>query len=131
MVSPGRSVARVVDLDPVKVDAGVPERYAADVQHGREAEVSFDVFPGEVFQAPVRYVGATVNPQNRTFPVEVVLPNPEGSSSPRWWRTSPWPGACTDAVVVPQDALVRVEDGYVVFVAANATAKAPWRRCAR
>jgi len=31
MVSPGQSVGRLVDLDPVKVVAGVPERYAADV----------------------------------------------------------------------------------------------------
>lgn len=120
MVSPGMVVARVVDLDPVKVTAGVPERFAADVHRGAVAEITFDVFPGERFKAPVGYVGSTVNPQNRTFPVEVVLPNPEGLIKPEMVaNVSVARRNLKEAMVVPQDALVRVENGYVVFVVAN------------
>jgi len=120
MVSPGMVVARVVDLNPVKVTAGVPERFAADVQKGAVAEITFDVFPDEVFKAPVRYVGATVDRQSRTFPVEVVVPNPKGLIKPEMVaNVSVARRDLKDVVVVPQDALVRVEDGYVVFVAGN------------
>lgn len=120
MVSPGMVVARVVDLDPVKVTAGVPERFAADVHEGAVAQITFDVFPGETFKAPVGYVGSTVNVQNRTFPVEVVLPNPKGLIKPEMVaNVSVARRDLKDAVVVPQDALVRVENGYVVFVVAN------------
>jgi RND family efflux transporter MFP subunit len=120
MVAPGQVVGRVVDLDPVKIMGGVPERYAADVRRGAEARITFDVFPGETYTAPVTFVGSTVNAQNRTFPVEVVMPNPKGLIKPEMVaNVSLARRELTDAVVVPQDALIRVENGYIVFVAAE------------
>jgi membrane fusion protein (multidrug efflux system) len=68
--------------------------------------------------ARIRYVGATVNAENRTFLIEVSLPNPNGIVKPQMvanmavTRTT-----VDDAIVVPQDALIRVESGYVVYVA--------------
>lgn len=119
-VAPGQVVARVVDLDPVKVTAGVPERYAADVRKGAEAGVTFDVFPDDRYRARIEYVGATVSPQNRTFPIEVVLPNPKGLIKPQMVaNVSVARRDLASVVVVPQDALVRVENGYVVFVAGD------------
>jgi len=118
MVSPGMVVGRVVDLNPVKVMAGVPERYATDIVLGAIAGVTFDVLGDEVFEAPIRYVGSTVEPLSRTFLIEVVLPNPNGSIKPEMVANmSVVRRRVDEAVVVPQDALVRVEDGYVVFVA--------------
>lgn len=120
MVSPGMVVARVVDLDPIKIMAGVPERYAADVVAGADAAVTFDVFPGEVYRAPVQYVGATVNTQNRTFLIEVRMPNRQGLIKPEMVaNVAVARRQILEAVVVPQDALVRVENGYVVFVAVD------------
>ena len=118
MVGPGQVVARVVDLDPVKITAGVPERYAADVRRGAEAQVTFDVFPGETFSAPVTFVGSTVNPQNRTFTVEIAMGNPQGLIKPEMVANVALARRDLDAVVVvPQDAVVRVENGYIAFVA--------------
>ncbi len=95
MVAPGQSVGRLIDLD-------------------------LDVFAGERFTAPIRYVGSTVNPRNRTFPIEVIVPNPSRRIKPEMVANM----AVTrreveEAIVVPQDVLVRVEDGYVVFVIAE------------
>ena len=120
MVSPGMTVARIVDLDPVKVTAGVPERYAADVSVGAKATVSFDVLEGEVFETSISYVGATVEALSRTFPVEVVLENPNGLVKPQMVANmAVVRRSIEEAVVVPQDALVRVEGGYVAFVAVD------------
>jgi membrane fusion protein (multidrug efflux system) len=117
MVSPGQSVGRLVDLDPVKVVAGVPERYATDVVVGAQAMLTFDVLGGQVFTAPISYVGSTVDPQNRTFMIELVLPNPDRLIKPQMVANmSVTRRQVADAIVVPQDALVRVEEGYVVFV---------------
>jgi membrane fusion protein, multidrug efflux system len=122
LVSPGQTVGRVVDLSTVKVAAGVPERYAPDIHPGGSATVYFDVLPGERFPADIDYVGSTVNPGNRTFPIEIEMDNPGGEVKPEMVanvvverRT------LSEAMVVPQDALVRVEDGYVVFVADEGT----------
>lgn len=118
MVSPGTAVARLVDLNPIKVFAGVPERYAADIRVGDQAMLDFEQLGGEQYAARIRYVGATVNPENRTFPVEVELQNPRGLVKPQMVANMAVTRRTVDqAIVVPQDGLIRVENGYVVYVA--------------
>jgi RND family efflux transporter MFP subunit len=95
----------------------VPERFAADIRPGSRATVTFDALDAQTFQASVAFVGASVNPSNRTFPVELRLPNPGRAVKPAMVASiSVVRRTVEDAVVVPQDALVRVEDGYSAFV---------------
>lgn len=116
-VAPGTEVARVVALDPVKVTAGVPERYAADVEPGSRARVTFDVLQGEIFEGRISYVGATVDARNRTFAVEFTIPNPRRAVKPQMVATMELvQRTLEDVIVVPQEALVRTEDGFVAFV---------------
>ena len=98
----------------------MPERYVPDVWIGAEANLDFDVFAEERFAARIRYVGSTVNPRNRTFPIEVILPNSSRRIKPEMVANmSVTRREVEGAIVVPQDVLVRVEDGYVVFVIAK------------
>ncbi|MDZ7779549.1 MAG: efflux RND transporter periplasmic adaptor subunit [Gemmatimonadota bacterium] len=129
MVSPGQAVGRVVALSTVKVEAGVPERYAPDVSPGSNATVRFDVLPGEQFPATIEFVGSSVDPRNRTFPIEIVMENPRRVVKPEMVaNVVVQRRSFSDVVVVPQDALVRVEDGYVLFVAEEADGDGPRAR---
>lgn len=117
MVSPGTPVARLVDLDPIRVSGGVPERYAPDVEVGTEATVRFDVLPDTSFRARLAYVGATVDRESRTFPVEFTVRNPGRIVKPEMVANIEIVRRrLTGAVVVPQDAVVRREDGFAAFV---------------
>jgi RND family efflux transporter MFP subunit len=117
MVNPGTPVARIVDMDPVKITGGVPERYSADIRPGARASVTFDALEGQQYAGNINYVGAAIDPSNRTFPVEFVLPNPGRAVKPEMVANiEVVRRVIRDALVVPQEALVRVEDGYVVFV---------------
>ena len=116
MVNVGTNVARIVSLDPVKVVAGVPERYARDVTVGASATTVFDVLDIST-EGRISYVGATVNANNRTFSIELEMPNPDGVIKPQMVANVGLVRQTVEgAVVIPQEALVRVEDGYVVFV---------------
>lgn len=116
-VSPGSPVARIVQVDSVKVLAGVPERFALEVTSGAPATVAFDVIEGETFEGEIAYVGATVDPDSRTFAVELVLANPGGRIKPEMIaEITIVRDEIDDAIVVPQQALVAAEDGYVAFV---------------
>jgi membrane fusion protein (multidrug efflux system) len=78
------------------------------------------VLRGETFPGRVLYVGSTVNPANRTFDVEVLISNPGMIAKPEMIATIDIVrGASEEAIVVPQEALVRVEEGFVVFVATS------------
>jgi membrane fusion protein, multidrug efflux system len=116
-VAPGSPVARLVQVNPVKVSAGVPERLSGEVRVGSPARISFDVLPGQVFEGQVSYVGATVNARNRTFEAEVVLPNPGGIAKPEMVANVEILREVREGVVVvPRNAVVRTEEGFVAFV---------------
>jgi RND family efflux transporter MFP subunit len=120
MVAPGTPAARILDTSHLKVLAGVPERFAPDIHPGSRVYITFDVFPDSEAVGEVNFVGRAVDSQARTFPVEVRLANPLGWLKPemvanlRLVRER-----YQDAIVVPQQAIRRTEDGYVVFVVAE------------
>lgn len=116
MVQPGTAVARVVVLNPVKVIAGVPERYAADVHRGSKVSVEFPVL-NETHDGTLTYVGAAIDAASRTFPVEFRIPNPAGAIKPEMVANIGLVrGTLSDAIVVPEESLVRVQGGFIAFV---------------
>ncbi len=117
MVSPGSPVGRVLDVNPVTVAAGVPERYAMDVQRGADVRVTFDALEGQVFEGNIDFVGAAVNPSNRTFPVEFSVPNTGGLIKPEMVAgVELVRRVVDDALAVPQDAVVRLAEGEAVYI---------------
>ncbi|CAN5831437.1 efflux RND transporter periplasmic adaptor subunit [soil metagenome] len=120
MVSPGAPVARVVDTETVKVSGGLPERYAADVTRGSEMRVGFDALGSTEFMGKVQFVGATLNEQSRTIPIEVTVPNSGGVIRPGMVANLQVARRATEgAILVPQQAVLRRENGYVVYVAVD------------
>lgn len=125
MVSPGSPVVRVMDMDTAVIRAGVPERYAVDIERGRPVSITVDALGGRVFEGLIDWVGAAVDPDGRTFGVEVLVPNPGATIKPgmvadvRIDRRD-----VEEAVVVPQEAVLRREDGYIVYVIAENAAGA-------
>jgi membrane fusion protein (multidrug efflux system) len=120
IVAPGTPVARVLTTDRLKVVGGVPERFGPYVRQGGRAVLNFDVLPGPALEGEIAYVGAAVDPRNRTFPVEILLDNPEGRLKPQMVaNVRVATERLTDVIVVPQDVVIRTEDGYQVFVVAG------------
>jgi RND family efflux transporter MFP subunit len=116
-VSPGTSVARIVDTSPVKVVGAVPERFAADVATGREVVIRFEAI-GVEEPGTVSFVGSAVDNRSRTFPIEVRVDNRDGRFKPEMSANIRLPlRNFAEAIVVPRDALIRDEGGFVVYVA--------------
>lgn len=117
-VAPGTLLLRIVDVSRVKIAGGVPERFAQDVSVGREVEISFAALGGETVRGRVSFVGSAVDEQNRTFPIEILLANPAGSIKPEMVANVRLPlRETSDALVVPQQALMRAEGGFIGYVA--------------
>ncbi len=116
-VNPGSRVLRVVDAAEVKVKAGVPERYATDIQQGAAVDIRFNAYGIEPRTGTVSFVGRTIDPKTRTFPVEVSLDNADGALKPEMVARLVLTRAVVEgALVVPQNALVRHENGQSLFV---------------
>jgi len=124
LVSPGAPIARVIDAGTVRIGGGVPERYAGQIQRGTPVEIALDGASGILHSGRVDYVGASVESSTRTFPIEVAVANPEGSLKPGMIATVRLARQTVpEAIVVPQEAVLRVEDGYLVYVATGSGAE--------
>jgi membrane fusion protein (multidrug efflux system) len=82
VVAPGQSpLFRIVNLNDMYIETEVPETYISNVSIGKEVLVDFPVL-GKTMNAKVRQTGDFINPANRTFKVEVAIPNTDGNIKP-------------------------------------------------
>ncbi len=114
--NPGTTTIRVVNLSDMKVLAKVADTYINTVRKGDEALVELN--SGEKMTGKVSFVGKVVNPQTRTFDVEIALPNKGGLLKPNMLANiSINDQTKENALVVNQNLIQRTESGDVVYVA--------------
>ena len=69
---------RLVIHHALKLRVAVPERYTAEVRLNQPVEIRVDAYPTETFLGRVSRISPTIDPQNRTFQVEIAMPNLDG-----------------------------------------------------
>jgi membrane fusion protein (multidrug efflux system) len=122
---PAMPLARVVNIDRVKIQAEVPERYAASIRAGTQAVMTFDSFPEDTLKGIVAYVGATVSAANRTLLAEIHLPNPGHRIKPEMvGKVRLQRKTRSDAVMVSESIVQLVDrDRHIVFIENNGKAE--------
>lgn len=115
----GGDVATLVDLSQVEVTVNAPERYVTEVEQARRQGVSvpvrFEALGGE-FAGTVKAIIPRANAQARTFPVVVIVPNPDGRiRAGMSAQVLAQVGDPVPTVLVPKDALVLRSGRTFVF----------------
>src|SRR5437660_1355737 len=86
--SPGQVIARdavlswLVDLDPIKVELNVPERFLSQLQVGQTLDLKVAAYPTNRFQGKVYFVAPSVDSNTRTTLVKAEIPNPKRELKP-------------------------------------------------
>ena len=118
LASPGQPVVRLVSSGGIKVKAGVPERYASDIEPGTQVRIEPSAYDAEARGGRVTFVGTAVDTQSRTFPIEIAVDNSDRQLKPDMVvRLRVAREVLENAIVVPQQAVIRDERGTSVFVA--------------
>lgn len=81
VVAPGQELFRIVNLGNMYVTANVPENYLSELKLGATVEVYLNAI-GKTYKGKVRQVGTYINPNNRTFGIEIAVPNPDNLLRP-------------------------------------------------
>jgi HlyD family secretion protein len=110
-LSKGSLVARIAELDRVKIVAEVPEMSVRFLSPGAEVRLEFDAAPDQTWVGHVARVVPQADVLSRSFPVEVLLDNRVADGEPvlkggmlaRAWLPV---GKTGSATVVPKDAVV-------------------------
>ncbi len=116
IAGPGQPILRVVNLDRVQVRADVSEAYVGTVSPGDEVTVRF---PGIGFEqkAKVSAIGQVIDPNNRTFTLEVEVNNSDGALKPNLvGNISMLTNNQPDQLQVPSRLLQSAYNGSFVYV---------------
>ncbi|PKP45209.1 MAG: efflux RND transporter periplasmic adaptor subunit, partial [Bacteroidetes bacterium HGW-Bacteroidetes-12] len=82
VVSPGmHQLFRLINLSNVYIEAEIPENYINNIKKNAQVNVYFPVL-NDTIQSTIRQIANYINPNNRTFKVEVAIPNEQQQIKP-------------------------------------------------
>ena len=122
VVATGFEAFVVSNLNTIWVTASVNEKDLPLVHVGVPAEVVSQGYPDQVFRGQVGMIGDLLDPQTRTVPVRIVVPNPGTRLRPGMFASARIAESQTSAAIfVPEDALQDINGMKVIFTTSDGT----------
>ena len=115
---PGSSIMQIINLDKLNINAEVSEQYLPIIDPAEKVILRFPAFPGFEQNVPVHRIGNVINPENRTFRLQLRIDNPKEQFKPNMVASlSIRLFSKENAVVVPSILIKQDTQGHFVFVA--------------
>jgi membrane fusion protein (multidrug efflux system) len=116
-VAPGVPCIRIVNNQTLKVKANVSESYAANVKRGDKVRLYFPDL-NQSIETKISHVSMAIDAVTRTFNVEIELPANNVQYRPNMIaQISIIDYSKPDAMVVPVNAIQRLDNDDVIFIA--------------
>jgi membrane fusion protein, copper/silver efflux system len=112
----GSSLMQIADLTLVWLIAEVPERDAARLKLGIDADVQLQSLPNELFKGKVSYLYPMLDANTRTLQVRIELPNKGGLLRPGMFANVDFSGQTRVALSVPTESIIATGLRKVVIV---------------
>jgi len=122
-IQPGGPVVTLVDISRIRVTVDVPERHAVGLRPGTRVRVTITSLPHEQRQGKIDAILPQGNATTRTFPVRVILDNPDCVIRAGMEALATFDMAeRTESLMVPKDAVVTAGDRSLVYRVADGKA---------
>jgi membrane fusion protein (multidrug efflux system) len=123
LVSPGQVITKstmltwLVDLDTVKAEFNVPERFLRELKIGQPLTFAVAAYPKESFRGEVYFLAPQIDPNNRTLLMKARVPNADRKLKPGMFANLELAFTLReDAIVIPESALMSVGERTSVYV---------------
>ncbi|MDQ6530553.1 efflux RND transporter periplasmic adaptor subunit [Flavobacterium sp. LHD-85] len=122
-ITPTVLVAKLVNTSKLKITFSIPEKYAAEVKSG--SVIDFKVSGSDkTYNAKIYAIEPEVAVATRTLQIRALADNIDGKLFPGTFADIKLPlNIIKDAIVVPSQAIVPIQDGKKVYIANNGQAK--------
>lgn len=122
-VTPTLLVAKLVNIGQLKITFSIPEKYASQVK--KNSTITFKVTgSNQSYSAKIYAIEPEVEIATRTLKVRALADNKDGKLLPGTFADVQLPlDIIKDAVVIPTEAIIPVQDGKKVFIANKGMAK--------
>ncbi|MEC8230692.1 MAG: efflux RND transporter periplasmic adaptor subunit [Pseudomonadota bacterium] len=116
LVQPGSTITTLDDISVVKVDFSIAENHLASVAKGQRITASSVAYPGVDFEGVISNIDTRLDPVSRAIRARAIIQNKDGRLRPGMLLTVTVEKRVLDTLVVPEKALVPVEDKQFVYV---------------
>lgn len=122
-VTPTTLIAKLVNISQLKITFSIPEKYASQMK------VNSNLFfttagSKEKFIAKIYAIEPEIEVATRTLKLRAIAQNPEGKLFPGTFANVTLPlEKLTNALLVPTEALIPIQNGKKIFVSKNGQAK--------
>ncbi len=124
LVTPGDPIVTLDDISIVKLDFDVPETALSSVHPGLLVSARSAAYPDLTLEGIVATVDTRIDPSTRAVTVRAEVPNKEGLLRPGMFLTVSLAYGTQDGVLlVPEEAIVAVDDGMFVFAIVDGKAE--------
>ncbi|KAF2337026.1 efflux RND transporter periplasmic adaptor subunit [Flavobacterium daemonense] len=122
-ITPTILVAKLVNTGKLKITFSIPEKYATQVNSG--STIDFTVSgSNKVYKAKIYAIEPEVAVATRTLQIRALADNSDGKLLPGTFADVKLPlNIIKDAIVVPSESIVPVQDGKKVFISDMGKAK--------
>ncbi len=122
-ITPSLLIAKLVNTGQLKITFSIPEKYAVQVK--KNTIISFTVSGSDLsYSAKVYAIEPEVEIATRTLKVRAIANNSDGKLFPGTYANVDLPlDIIKDAVVIPTEAIIPVQNGKKVYIANSGKAK--------
>ncbi|CAD0007137.1 efflux RND transporter periplasmic adaptor subunit [Flavobacterium chungangense] len=122
-ITPTVLVAKLVNTGKLKITFSIPEKYAAQVSSG--SVIDFSVSGSDkIYKAKIYAIEPEVEVATRTLKIRAIAENSDGKLFPGTFADVKLPlNIIKDAIVIPSEAIVPIQDGKKVYIANMGKAK--------
>ena len=118
LAMPGAPVMQVINLGRLYINTDVSERYLPDIEPGGEVILRFPAWPDYEARVPVHRIGNVINPENRTFRLQLMIDNPGERFKPNMVASVGIRSfSAEDVVTLPSILIKQDVQGHFVYVA--------------
>lgn len=117
-------VIEIVNIDPLRVRLGVPEKMSQWVRVGRDLNLTVEAFPGREFTGRISRINPSVDQKSRTFEIEALVANHRGELKPGSFVKAVIQSDKVDSILtIPEKSTTYLFGAYKVFVLQGKTIK--------
>jgi membrane fusion protein, multidrug efflux system len=122
-ITPAIMVAKLVNSGKLKITFSIPEKYASQVKSG--SSIDFAVSGSDkVYKAKIYAIEPEVEVATRTLQIRAIADNIDGNIFPGTFADVKLPlDNIKEAIVIPSEAIVPIQNGKKVFIANMGKAK--------
>jgi len=116
LVRPGERITTLDDIDLIKVDFSVPERFLASLQPGQLIRTHAAAYPDRRFEGSITAIDTRIDPRSRAVRARAEIPNPDHALRPGMLLSLEVRANPRTSTALPEEAVVPLGNKHFIVL---------------